>query len=136
MATIPIQPLMLKDAVLTVASDDFTAAFTSVTFEPSPEWEWVDVFLGPSVPMLSRVRWVCRLGYLQDLTTFDSWTRYIDDNTGTTATLTFTPESGGDGVVADVLLIPGNVGGGATEQLSAEVSLPVVGAPTLVGESY
>lgn len=135
MATIPVQPLMLKNAVVTVASDDFTAAFTSVTFEPSPEWEWVDVFLGPSVPVLSRVRWECRLGYLQDLTNLDSWTRFLTNNAGLSVDMTFTPQAFGEIIEATVMIVPGALGGSADEQLSAEVRLPLDGSPSLQSES-
>lgn len=129
MATVSVSPITLKNATLTVASDDYTAAVTSVTFEPSAEWEWVDSLLGNSYPLLSRVRWECSVEWLQDMTA-SSLTRYLLNNTGKVVTVVFTPVVG-KSVTATVMLVPGSLGGGVENLLTSTASLPVSGSPTV-----
>src|SRR5665647_998969 len=88
-AVIGLQPIMLKDATFNVASDNYTASITQAIFAPQVEWGWADTFTG-MVPYFIRARWVCQLGFLQDLTTPAALSRYLITNAAQTKTIVLT----------------------------------------------
>lgn len=135
MAVVGLQPISLRDAVLTIAADDFTAAVGEVSFVPEVDYEWLPVgFGGYQVPAPSGTRWVAMIGYAQDVDTPGGLTRYLLGNAGQVRAVVFTPRAAGAAQVsADVLIIPGKVGGTAGDgPLVAQVTLPVLGDPVMV----
>ena len=131
MAVIGLQPIMLKDATFTVAADDYTASITQALFVPQVEWGWAERMATPPVPYFIRARWVCQLGYVQDLSTPDALSRYLIAHAAQVRTIILTPKAGGSTVTADVMIVPGPIGGVPNQQLTATVVLPLFEEPTL-----
>lgn len=132
MAVIGLQPIMMKDATLTIAGDDYTASITQVLFVPQVEWLWADTFQATE-PVFARARWTSQVGFLQDWETANALTSYLILNAAQRRTVVFTPKVGGMTVTADVLLIPASVGGVPGQQMSATAVLPLFGDPVLTG---
>lgn len=135
MTVVGLVPISLKDAVLTVDGDDFTASVSEVSFVPEVDYEWLPIgFGGVQAPVPSGTRWVVMVSYAQDFTTAEAFTRYLYANAGTMQSLTFTPKDGLSAAVSgDALIVPGKLGGTATDgALTAQVVLPLHGAPVLV----
>lgn len=135
MTVVGLAPISLKDAVLTVDGDDFTASVSEVSFVPEVDYEWLPLgFGGVQAPVPSGTRWVVMVSYAQDFDTTDGFTRYLYANAGQVRSLTFTPKDGATSAVSgDVLIVPGKLGGSATDAtLTAQVVLPLHGSPVLV----
>lgn len=130
MAVIGVVPIQMKDATLMIAGDDFTAAVSSVTFTPSPQWILAqDIFGRRRRAVLASVSWSCRVSLLQDGSA-TSLHRYLLAHAGESKVVVFTPEAGGVAYMATVVLAPGNIGGTAADLLQADVDLPVTDGPT------
>lgn len=131
MAQIAIQPIYLKDVVLSVAGSDFEKHVSSVTFTPtvaSATWKGLNpdaVFTN-----VGTSTWMVDLGYAQDWNTTGSLSAYLFANEGAEVTLNFEPVAGGSSWSADVVIVPGAVGGAVDSYAVATVSLPVQGRPT------
>lgn len=130
MAVIPLTtPYSLKNATMTIAVDDFTAALSQVEFVPSVSsstWRGIG---GNVIKDQTIAEWTANLGFAQDLAAA-GLLRYLHDNEGTQVTAVFTPKAGGPTVTADLILSPGAIGGSADGNLAtATASLGVVGKP-------
>lgn len=130
MAVIPLtSPYSLKNAVLTIASDDFTAAVSKVEFAPSTSattWRGIG---GNVLKDQAVAEWTANIDFAQDLDP-DGLLRYLLDNEGEKKTAVFTPTSGGPTVTATITLSPGAIGGGADGNYAvASVALAVDGKP-------
>lgn len=130
MAVIPLAtPYSLKNATMTIAADDFTAALSQVEFVPATSastWRGIG---GNVVRDQSVAEWTATLSFAQDLDPA-GLLRYLHDNEGTSAATVFTPKAGGPTVAATLILSPGSIGGTADGNLAvASVSLAVVGRP-------
>lgn len=126
------KPYTLKDAVLTIASDDFTAAVSEVKFTPSTQsatWRGIG---GNVLRNQTIAEWACTLSFLQDLDPA-GLSRYLHENDGRVVPATFAPVSGeGPTIEATLILTPGDIGGSASQAdyASASVTLAVNGRPT------
>lgn len=131
MAQIAVQPIYLKDVVLTVAGSDFEKHVSSVTFTPSVSSStWKGLEPTAVFTNVGASTWMVDLAYAQDWTTTGSLSGYLFDNEGEEVSLTFTPVTGGDSWTATVIIVPGAVGGAVDSYAEATVSLPVQGKPT------
>jgi hypothetical protein len=130
-AVIGLQPITLKNATFMVAEDDFTAAITQAVFVPQVIWSWADALCGGSVPLYERVRWVCQVGYVQDFETAGSLSRYLIEHAAQTRTVVFAPVAGGPAVQADVMIVPGPLGGVPNQHLTGSVTMPLFDEPSL-----
>lgn len=131
MATIAVQPIYLKDVLLTVGTDGYSKHVSGVTFTPSvatATWKGLEptaVFTN-----VGASTWMVDLSYAQDWNTADSLSAYLFANEGEEITLTFQPIDGVSGTwTATVILVPGAVGGSVDSYAVATVSLPVQGKP-------
>jgi hypothetical protein len=70
------------------------------------------------------------IAYAQDWDTTGSLSQYLFANEGAEVTLTFEPVNGGASWSADVIIVPGAVGGAVDSFAVATVSLPVQGKPS------
>lgn len=131
MAVIGLQPIMLKDAMFTVAADDYSASVIEATFLPQPEVGWMNLLCSARRPFVSSVQWSLQLGFVQDFVTEGALTEYLTENAGGSKVVTLSPISGGRTVSATVLIVPASMGGVPNQQLTAVVSLPLFGAPDL-----
>ena len=131
MAQIAVQPIYLKDCVLSVAGSDFEKAVSSVSFTPSVA---TATFKGlePTAVFtnVGSSTWMVDIAYAQDWETTGSLSAYLFANEGAEVTLTFEPVNGGSSWSADVIIVPGAVGGAVDSYAVATVSLPVQGRPT------
>lgn len=132
MAQINVQPLYLKDVTLTIGTDGYEKHVSAVTLTPSVS---TATFKGLDTEAVftqaSTASWTCELSYVQDWNTADSLSEYLFNNAGSEVTMTFAPESAGGGSFsADVIIVPGAVGGTVDAYATSTVSLPVQGQPT------
>lgn len=131
MAVIPLTNYYsLKNAVLAIAADDFSAAVSQVELVPSTSattWKGIG---GNVIRDQSVAEWTCNLGIAQDLDP-DGLLRYLLDNEGAEVDAVFTPKLAGPDVLVTLILSPGTIGGTADGNIAtASVSLAVVGKPT------
>lgn len=135
MSVVGLQPITLKDATLTVAEDDFTAAIGQVMFVPQVQWSWTeaDICSPFSYPVYEGIRWTVTVGYAQDWVTPGSLSRYLIEHAAQTRTVTFVPNNDPDvhAVQADVMIVPGQYGGVPNQHLTATVTMPCFEEPRL-----
>lgn len=132
MADIAVQPLYLKDVVLTVDGDTYEKAVSSVAFTPSVS---TATFKGldPAATFTEAgsASWTVDLEYAQDWDSADSLSAYLFSNSGSSVTLSFKPKSATGGTwSATVVIVPGSVGGAVDSFGTSTVSLPCSGQPT------
>lgn len=131
MAQIAVQPIYLKDCVVSIAGSDFEKAVSSVQFTPSVTSA---TFKGlePTATFtnVGSASWMVDISYAQDWESVGSLSAYLFANEGAEVTLTFEPVNGGSSWSADVIIVPGAVGGSVDSFAVATVSLPVQGKPT------
>jgi hypothetical protein len=131
MAQIAVQPIYLKDVVLSVAGSDFEKHVSSVTFTPSvSSATWKGLNPDAVYTNVGASTWMVDLAYAQDWDTTGSLSAYLFANEGAEVTLNFEPVAGGSSWAADVIIVPGAVGGAVDSYAVATVSLPVQGRPT------
>ena len=133
MSTIEVQPLVLKDVILGIGTDDYRKHVQQVTFTPQASTvTWTG--LGSNTHTdVSTATWTAVLAYAQDWETADSLSQYLLEHEGETVTMTFGPRSGsGPTFTADVIITPGAIGGQVNTYGTATVTLGVDGKPTLV----
>lgn len=130
MAVIPLTtPYSLKNATMSIAADDFTAALSQVEFVPATSattWRGIG---GNVVRDQSVAEWTANLGLAQDLDP-TGLLRYLHANEGSEVVAVFTPVAAGPTVTATLILSPAAIGGTADGNIAtASVSLAVVGKP-------
>lgn len=126
----PLAPLLMKEAVLSLGSDDFAAAVSSMTLTPSsstvsfkglkPTATYTDV---------TAPTWTCDVTFVQDWSTNTSLSYYLWTHQGETVNATFTPKAGGRSWTVKLVITPGAIGGAIDGFAEATVSLGVSGQP-------
>jgi len=131
MAQIAVAPIYLKDCVLTVGgTDSFEKHVSNVTFTPSVSTAtWKGLNPDAVFTNVGSSTWTVDLSFAQDWETTNSLSQYLFNNEGDEVTLTFEPISGSSSWTAQVILVPGAVGGAIDSFAEASVSLPVQGRP-------
>lgn len=132
MATIDVQPIYLKDVLLTVASDNYEKHVSGVTFTPSTSSAtWKGLSPSAVYTNIGAATWTVDLTFAQDWDTEDSLSAYLFENEGEEVTLTFQPVNGVSGTwSATVIITPGAVGGAVDSFAEGTASLPCQGRPT------
>lgn len=131
MAQINVQPLYLKDVVLTVDGDTYEKHVSGVTFTPSVSTATFKGLDSDAVfTQASNATWTVDLTYVQDWDTADSLSAYLFNNAGSEITLSFLAQTGSGTWSATVIVVPGAVGGAVDAYATSTVSLPVQGQPT------
>jgi hypothetical protein len=138
MATIAVNPILLKDTIFAVAADRYEAAVSTVEFVPSSSivsWKGLTpsaVFTG-----VTSSTWTVNLTYAQDWSTTNSLSQYLFNNEGKSVVVKFIPQTAAVSTTtvptftATVFIVPGSVGGAIDGFASASVTLAVVGKPTI-----
>lgn len=133
MASIGIAPFVLKDMILSVGTDSYEQAVSSVQFVPSSStvtWQGgtpASTFTDQTTPS-----WTCTLGYAQDWTTVNSLAQYLLANAGQQKAVVFKPQgiaTGKPSFAATLIIAPGPIGGDVNTVQVATVTLGVIGAP-------
>lgn len=115
MTTVPVEPLVLKDYLVKIATDNYEKAVSAITLTPPSTT--TETWSGPSGVDFSdeatNDAWKCQLDYVQDWETEDSLAGYLFDHQGETKTLIFTPRAGAGlpTFTVDVVIRSGPIGG-------------------------
>jgi hypothetical protein len=132
MATIAINPLYMRDVVLTIGTDDYQKHVSGVTFTPAPKSAQWTGLADNTHSAVGTPTWTCELTYAQDWDTANSLSAYLFANQGETKAVVFEPVNGGQGFSANVIIQAGAIGGQVDTFASTSVSLPLDGAPALI----
>lgn len=130
MAAVAVAPIVLKNATLKVAADNYESGVSEVSFVPSTAQTTLS-FKGINGATHSETTtqgstWVCNLTYAQDWETPTSLSNYLHANEGEEVAVEFVPEagSGQPAFTATITVVPGQIGGPVDQVLTATVSLP------------
>ena len=133
MAQIAVQPITLKNVLLTLGVNSFEKHVSSVEFVPSAaSTTWKGLTPDSIFTDVQTATWVCNLGFAQDWATVDSLSAYLFGNEGETIAATFQPVAGGAGFTANLVITPGSIGGTVDSTAVSTVSLGCQGKPVLV----
>lgn len=126
MPVIEVQPLVLKDVILTIgeAGSDYRKHADGVTFTPaSAQQTWTGLGLNTHTDS-SAATWTAVISYVQDWDSADSLSRYFYENEGKTVPMTFQPKSGsGASFTANVSITAGAIGGAVNTFGTTSVTL-------------
>ena len=135
MSVIEVKPLVMKDVVCTIGTDDFRKHLDQVTFTPTSSTKtWTG--LGKNTHTdVDTPTWTVNLNYVQDWESASSLSRYLFEHEGETVELTFEPKAGGTGFMTDVVVAPGAIGGTVNAFATTSVTLgctkPILVAPVV-----
>ncbi|TFC94573.1 hypothetical protein E3T28_14825 [Cryobacterium sinapicolor] len=134
MAQIAVNPLVLKDVVISFGTDSYEAAVSNVTFTPSASTiTWKGLTPAAVYSAATAATWAADLTYVQDWETVNSLSRFLFDNEGAEVAATFKPRSGsGPSFTAILIVTPGAIGGAVDSFGETSVSLGSKGKPALV----
>ncbi|WNM25242.1 hypothetical protein [Demequina capsici] len=126
-----MKPMKMKDALVSIAGTDYGAEASSVTLTPTtPVTTWKGLKPTATYSSAGNPTWALDMMVGTDWDDAASLARYLFEHVGEEVALEFRPKSGGAGITANVILIPGAIGGQVDTDSEASVSLPVTGQPT------
>ncbi|MFC5930205.1 hypothetical protein D6T64_05635 [Cryobacterium melibiosiphilum] len=134
MASIAVNPLVLKDVVLTFGTNSYEEHVSNVTFTPTASvLTWKGLTPTSVHSAVTTATWAAALTYVQDFETADSLAVYLFNNEGEEVNVTFKPRSGsGPSFTATLTITPGAIGGAIDAYSEATVTLGCKGKPVLV----
>lgn len=133
MATIDVQPIVLRDVLLNIPTDDYSKHVSAVTITPSSGTvNFTGLNPDATFTFPTATTWSVQLDYAQDWETTNSLSLYLFENEGEQVEMTFEPKAGGLGWTVDVFIAAGAIGGAVNQVATASVTLGVVGRPTPV----
>lgn len=135
MTQIGIQPIVLKDVILTIGADTYEKNVSAVAFNPSSsvvKWKG----LNPTAVFsdVTTADWECALTFAQDWLTPASLSQLLFTTAeGTVLPASFKPRSGsGPSFTANLISTPGSIGGAVDSIADSTVTLGMTGKPALV----
>lgn len=133
MATIEVDPLVLKDVELEIGTDDYRKHVDQVTLAPSTsQMSWTGLG-GNTHTDQSTATWAATLNYVQDWDTANSLSRYLFDHEGEEVDVTFRPRAGhGPSFLVTLVIAPGAIGGSVNAFATTSVTLGCKSKPALV----
>ena len=133
MATITPNPFVMKDSLITIGTDNYEAAVTSVVLTPSSSIQTIKGLTPTAVfSEGTTATWTADITFMQDWSSPASLGKYLFDNEGETVSAVIEPIAGGVGFEVDLIITPGAIGGSVDAYATATVSLGVAGKPVLV----
>lgn len=133
MAQINVDPILLTDVLLSVATDSYEKHVSAVEFVPTSQVAtWKGLNPASVFSFGGVATWVCNITYAQDWETANSLSQYLHANEGEEIAVTFEPVSGGAGFTATLIVAPGSIGGQVDSVAVGTVSLGVKGKPVYV----
>lgn len=131
MADTVVNPLILKDCLVTIDAVEYQGSVSKVVFTPSggvSTWKG----LTPSAvhTAAQTPTWTADLSGIQDWDTEGSLAMRLFEGEGETVDMTFAPVLGGGTWAASVILTSGAIGGAVDEWGEQDVSLGMNGRPT------
>lgn len=128
-----MQPIKMKDSVVSIAGTDHGGEASAVQMTPStPVSTWKGLKPDAVHSSAGTTTWTCDMTIGVDWDDATSLSRYLFEHAGEKATLEFRPRTGGTGMSVEVILIPGAIGGSVDSDAEATVSLPATGQPTFL----
>ncbi len=132
MATITVEPIVLKNALLSIGLDNYEKHVSSVELVPAPNAQTFHGLGDNSNVISGKTTWTANISFAQDWKTADSLSKYLFNNQGEIKHMTFSPENGvGDAFEGDILIQPGSIGGAVDSIAVTSITLPVQGAITI-----
>lgn len=133
MATIAVAPFVLKDALLTIATDNYEKHVSGVLFTPQmTPVTWQGLTPDSAFSDASSPVWTCQMDYVQDWTTTNSLAQYLLTNAGQQKVAVFKPQGAAVGkpiITATLLIVPGPIGGQVNTVQVGSVTMGVIGQP-------
>lgn len=131
MAQIAVNPFILSDSTLKIDADNYESSVSSVEFQPSGGTTTYKGLTPSAVFTFPQsVTWACAIAFAQDWETEDSLSQYLFEHQGETVAVQFAPKSGGKSVYANIVIVPGSIGGAVDAVATSTVTLGVVGKPS------
>lgn len=132
MALIAISPIVLRDCLFTVAANNYESSVSGVVFTPTTsQVTWNGLTPDATFTFPGVTTWVCTVSYAQDWTTADSLSRYLHEHEGEEVAAVFEPVNGDPSVTANLVIVPGSIGGNVNEVAVGTVNLGVQGKPVV-----
>lgn len=133
MATIAVNPLVLRDVLFTVGTDNYEAHVSNVTLTPSSSIvSWKGLTPTSVHSAGTTATWTADLTYVQDWATANSLSAYLFDHEGEEIAVVFEPVNGGDSFSVSVIVAPGAIGGAVDTFGETSVSLGTTGKPVRI----
>lgn len=134
MTQIAVDPLVLKDTVLTLGTDTYEKHVSGVVFTPKGSTiSWTGMTPSAKFTDVADAEWTCALSYVQDWETEDSLSRFLFEHEGEVIPAIFKPRSGsGPTFTVDLVITPGAIGGQVNSYATTTVTLGCSGRPVLV----
>jgi hypothetical protein len=133
MPDIAVKPIVLKDCLLTIGTDNYQAHVSQVQFVPSAQTQtWQGMTPDATFTDVSAATWTLNLAFAQDWETPASLSQYLFDHEGETVPAIFEPKNGGASWGADIVITPGAIGGTVNAFATSTVALGVSGRPALL----
>lgn len=133
MTQIAVAPYVLKDALLSIATDNYEKHVSGVVFTPqtSPV-TWQGLTPDSAFSDASNPIWTLQMDYAQDWTTVNSLAQYLLTNAGQQKIAVFKPLGATTGkplFTATIIIVPGPIGGAVNTVQVGTVTMGVVGQP-------
>jgi hypothetical protein len=128
-------PFTFRDATVQIGTDNYEAAISKAEIVPTTATVvFKGVAPGASFTDVTEASWVANIEYAQDWSNPDSLANYLHEHAGETVDMTFVPKrgTGQPSVTAEVILVPGSIGGTVDQTAKGSVSLGVNGKPAIV----
>lgn len=126
-------PLFMKDAVLTIDSNNFQAEVSKVELTPSSSTStWKGLTPAAVYTNTSAATWTAALTFAQDWDDPNSLSRFLFEHEGETFAAVFAPKAGGQAFTVNIVVTPGAIGGQVDAFSEGTVTLGVAGRPVYV----
>lgn len=130
MAQINVKPRVFKNYLFSIGADGYEKHVSSVTLTPSSSIQtWKGGTPDAVFTDATTATWTMDLAYAQDWETPNSLSVYLLNNEGESKTVEFFPLGSGPSFTAEVIIIPGAVGGAIDTYGTSTVTLGVQGKP-------
>jgi hypothetical protein len=133
MATIAVAPYVLKNALLTVATDNYEKHVSGVKIIPNvTPVTWQGLTPDAAFSDAGSPTWTLTLDYAQDWTTANSLAAYLLANAGQQKVIVFKPlgaTAGGPIFTVTAIIVPGPVGGDVNTVQTGTVTMGIIGQP-------
>lgn len=120
-----MNPLYMRDSVLTIAGTDHAAQCSSIVFTPSPvSTTWKGLKPDALYTAAGTATWTLDATLAQDWDALTSFSLYLHEHEGESVTVTCEPKDGGASFEATVTIVPGAIGGAVDAFAESTVSMP------------
>lgn len=137
MAEVAVRPFIMRNAIVTLGTDDFAAAVSTASITNSSGTTDFKGLKPPAVFTFPQATtFALELTYAQDWSSAESLSKWLWDHQGETVPFTLNPDDtatdltlGSTAWTGTVAVAPGSVGGDVDSVATASVTLGIVGRP-------